>query len=64
MASNTEITARLDSFLEELRGIMTERRNRVSELLAQIESLQSEIAEIERQNETLERTVADLLKSF
>ena len=43
---------------------MTERRARVNELLAQIESLQSEIAEIERQNETLERTVTDLLKSF
>lgn len=64
MAANKEITARLDSFLNELRGIMTERRNRVKELLAQIESLQGEIAEIESQNEALERTVTDLLKSF
>ena len=64
MATNTEITARLNTFLDELRGIMTERKNRVTELLAEIESLQGEIAEIEAQNETLERTVTDLLKSF
>ena len=54
IATNTEITARLNTFLNELRGIMTERRNRVKELLT----------EIENQNETLERTIIDLLKSF
>jgi cell division protein FtsB len=57
MATNDALEQRLNSLLQELKTVMRSRQERIAELRAEIE-------EIERQNETLEQTVTELLKSF
>lgn len=57
MASNTELEDKLNSLLQELKTVMRSRQERIAALRAEIEA-------IERQNESLETTIAELLKSF
>jgi phage shock protein A len=47
----------LATVLDEIREVMEKRKTR-------IESLRQEIADIERDNEELEKTIADLLATF
>lgn len=57
MASNTELEDKLNSLLQELKTVMRSRQERIAALRAEIEA-------IERQNESLETTIAELLKAF
>ena len=57
MANNTELEDKLNSLLQELKTVMRSRQERISALRAEIEA-------IERQNESLETTIAELLKAF
>jgi phage shock protein A len=58
MAEDEEdLSKRLATVLDEIREVMEKRKTR-------IESLRQEIADIERDNEELEKTIADLLATF
>ncbi|MGB1625742.1 MAG: hypothetical protein ACPHCL_06300 [Candidatus Puniceispirillaceae bacterium] len=58
MAEDEEdLSNRLATVLDEIREVMEKRKTR-------IESLRQEIADIERDNEELEKTIADLLATF
>jgi cell division protein FtsB len=57
VASNTELEDKLNSLLQELKTVMRSRQERISALRAEIEA-------IERQNESLETTISELLKAF
>ena len=58
MAEDEEdLSKRLATVLDEIREVMEKRK-------ARIESLRQEIADIERDNEELEKTIADLLATF
>ena len=58
MAEDEEdLSKRLAMVLDEIREVMEKRKTR-------IESLRQEIADIERDNEELEKTIADLLATF
>ena len=58
MAEDEEdLNKRLATVLDEIREVMEKRKTR-------IESLRQEIADIERDNEELEKTIADLLATF
>ena len=58
MAEDEEdLSKRLATVLDEIREVMEKRKTR-------IEGLRQEIADIERDNEELEKTIADLLASF
>ena len=58
MAEDEEdLSKRLAKVLDEIREVMEKRKTR-------IESLRQEIADIERDNEELEKTIADLLATF
>jgi cell division protein FtsB len=57
VASNTELEDKLNSLLQELKTVMRSRQERIAALRAEIEA-------IERQNESLETTIAELLKAF
>ena len=57
MASNTELEDKLNSLLQELKTVMRSRQERIAALRAEIEA-------IERQNESLETTIGELLKAF
>ena len=52
-----DLTLRLQSTLDELKQIMKDRQDRIHNLQAEIES-------IERQNETLETAIQEMLKEF
>ena len=55
MAEDEEdLSKRLSTVLDEIREVMEKRKTR-------IESLRQEIADIERDNEELEKTISDLL---
>lgn len=58
MAEDEEdLSKRLATVLDEIRDVMEKRKVR-------IESLRQEIADIERDNEELEKTISDLLNTF
>ncbi|MGB1472854.1 MAG: hypothetical protein ACPHAP_00465 [Candidatus Puniceispirillaceae bacterium] len=58
MAEDEEdLSKRLATVLDEIREVMEKRKTR-------IQSLRQEIADIERDNEELEKTIADLLATF
>ena len=58
MAEDEEdLSKRLATVLDEIREVMEKRKTR-------IEGLRQEIADIERDNEELEKTIADLLATF
>jgi len=57
VASNTELEDKLNSLLQELKTVMRSRQERIAALRAEIEA-------IERQNESLETTIGELLKAF
>lgn len=58
MAEDEEdLSKRLATVLDEIREVMEKRKTR-------IELLRQEIADIERDNEELEKTIADLLATF
>ena len=52
-----DLSKRLATVLDEILEVMEKRKTR-------IESLRKEIADIERDNEELEKTIADLLATF
>ena len=58
MAEDEEdLSKRLATVLDEIRDVMEKRKTR-------IEHLRQEIADIERDNEELEKTISDLLNTF
>ena len=57
MAEDENLSTRLSSVLDEIRDVMEKRKTR-------IEDLRQEIAEIERDNEEMEKTIAALLNDF
>jgi len=57
VAGNDELENRLTSLLQELKTVMRSRQERIAALRAEIEA-------IERQNESLETTISELLKAF
>ena len=52
-----DLTAKLQTTLEELKQVMQQRRDKVEDLHAQI-------AEIEKENEELQATIENLLEGF
>ena len=52
-----DLTAKLQTTLDELKQVMQQRRERVEDLHAQI-------AEIEKENEQLQATIENLLEGF
>ncbi|MGC6473781.1 MAG: hypothetical protein ACON5P_03990 [Candidatus Puniceispirillaceae bacterium] len=52
-----DLSKRLATVLDEIREVMEKRKDR-------IEALRQEIADIERDNEELEKTISDLLDTF
>ena len=55
--SEADLSGRLATVLEEIRDVMEKRKER-------IEQLRQEIADIEADNEDLEKTINELLNSF
>ena len=52
-----DLSKRLATVQDEIREVMEKRKDR-------IEALRQEIADIERDNEELEKTISDLLDTF
>lgn len=55
--ANNDLANKLSNVLAELQQLMQQRRERVIELQAEIESIEAE-------NERLQQSVEDMLKSF
>lgn len=55
--ANNDLANKLSNVLAELQQLMQQRRDRVIELQAEIESIEAE-------NERLQQSVEDMLKSF
>ena len=55
--SESDLSGRLATVLEEIRDVMEKRKQR-------IEELRQEITNIENDNEELEKTISELLDSF